>query len=99
MQGETAGYKKKIKDLSSAVASLTRDNYEYKNRQDELSLRIQSLERYSDDVLAVKVQSWLAEHSGEINLSDFAALNGVSEARVEQILNQLVSGGYIETRK
>ncbi|VVB56826.1 Uncharacterised protein [uncultured archaeon] len=99
LQAETGGYKKKIKDLAAAVNSLTKDNYELKNRQDELTLRLQSLERYSDDVLAVKVQSWLAEHSGEINLSDFAAVNGVSEARVEQILNQLVSAGYLETRK
>ncbi|MCL6089124.1 MAG: hypothetical protein M1530_03090 [Candidatus Marsarchaeota archaeon] len=99
LQSETGALKKKAKDFASANAALTKDNYELKNRLDEVTLRLQGLGRYSDDVLAVKIQSWLAEHSGEINLSDFARVHGVSEARVEQVLNQLVSAGYLETRK
>jgi hypothetical protein len=99
LQEEAKSLKKKAHDLNSANAALTKDNFELKNRLDELTLRIQQLERYSDDVLAVKIQSWLAEHSGEINLTEFAKVHGVSEARVEQVLNQLVSAGYLETRK
>ena len=99
LQTDAAAVKKKVKDLADANQNLTKDNYELKNRVDELLMRIQSLERYSDDVLAVKIQQWLTEHNGEINLSEFAKVNGVSEARVEQILNQMVSAGYLETRK
>jgi len=99
LQTDAASVKKKLKELADANANLTKDNYELKNQLDELLMRIQSLERYSDDVLAVKIQQWLGEHSGEINLSEFAKVNGVSEARVEQILNQMVSAGYLETRK
>ena len=95
---EMAAMKKKVKDLSDSSVQLGKDNYDLKGRNDELSLRLQSLERYSDSVLAVKIQSWLAEHSGEINLSEFAKVHGVSEARVEQVLNSMVSEGYLETR-
>lgn len=99
LHADAAAVKKKVKDLSDANQNLTKDNYELKNRVDELLMRIQGLERYSDDVLAVKIQQWLTEHTGEINLSEFAKVHGVSEARVEQILNQMVSAGYLETRK
>ncbi len=98
LQGEMAAMKKKVKDLSDASETLSKDNYDLKARNDELTLRLQSLERYSDSVLAVKIQQWLAEHNGEINLSEFAKVHGVSEARVEQVLNSMVSEGYLETR-
>jgi DNA-binding IscR family transcriptional regulator len=57
------------------------------------------MEKYSDSVLAVKIQDWIEEHNGEINLSEFSSVHGVSEARVEQVLNNLISEGYLESRK
>jgi DNA-binding IscR family transcriptional regulator len=45
-----------------------------------------------------KIQSWLSEHGYEINISDFARINKVSEARVEQVLNKMVREGYVTLR-
>ncbi|MFH1306201.1 MAG: hypothetical protein ABIH83_00905 [Candidatus Micrarchaeota archaeon] len=90
---------KKIKTIENSNRELANDNYSLKNKNQELELRIASLEKYSDSVLAIKIQDWISEHNGEINLSDFARMHNVSEARVEQVLNSLVSEGYIESRK
>lgn len=99
LSSNSAQLNKKVKELSDANAALAKDNYDLKAKMDEMSLRLQSVERYSDSVLAVKIQEWLSEHNGEINLSDFSRVHGVTEARVEQVLNSLVSEGYLETRK
>lgn len=99
LKGSVGEGQKRIRELSDTNSQLAKDNYDLKNRLDELTLRLQQVERYSDAVLSVKIQQWLSEHNGEINLSEFSRVHGVSEARVEQVLNQLVSDGYLETRK
>ena len=65
---------------------------------DELSVRLKGLETLSDTVLSLKIQEWLAEHKGEINISDFSKVYNVPENRVEQMLNKLVTEGYLETK-
>ncbi|MFA5108576.1 MAG: hypothetical protein WC492_03545 [Candidatus Micrarchaeia archaeon] len=99
LSGEYSRIEKKLKTLEESNRDLSGDNYALKNENQELRLKLANLEKYSDSVLAVKIQEWIAEHNGEINLSDFARVHNVSEARVEQVLNSLVSEGYIETRK
>ncbi|MFH1095392.1 MAG: hypothetical protein V1728_04200 [Candidatus Micrarchaeota archaeon] len=98
LKSRVGDLEKKAKSLSDSNAALSKDNYEIKGRNEELQVRIQQVERYSDAVLAVKIQEWLSEHNNEINLSEFGKVHGVSEARVEQVLNQLVSEGYLENR-
>ncbi len=98
LKSRVGDLEKKAKSLSDSNAALSKDNYEIKGRNEELQIRIQQVERYSDAVLAVKIQEWLSEHNNEINLSEFGKVHGVSEARVEQVLNQLVSEGYLENR-
>ncbi len=99
LSSQSAALNKKVKELTDANEALAKDNYDLKGRLDELVLRVQSVERYSDSVLAVKIQEWLSEHNGEINLTEFCSVHAVSEARVEQVLNSLVSEGYLENRK
>jgi len=98
LQGEHERSLRTVKSLESSNKELASDNYSLKNKAQELELRLEGLEKYSDSVLAVKLQTWVSEHNGEINLSDFARVHGVSEARVEQVLNNLVSEGYLESR-
>jgi len=93
-----ASMQKKVKDLSDANSALSKENYELKNKNDELVLRVKELESYSDPVLSLKIQEWLSEHKGEINIADFAKVYNVSETRVEQLLNKLVTEGYLETK-
>ncbi|MGB9703616.1 MAG: hypothetical protein ACP5HJ_01510 [Candidatus Micrarchaeia archaeon] len=62
----------------------------------ELEARIRKLETLSDEVLMLKVQDWLLTHNGTINIGEFSALYKVPEARVEEILNKMISLGYIQ---
>lgn len=87
--------RKKIKRLSEENDALSRQNYELKNKNDELTLRVNALEALSDETLKTKIQEWLIEHNSEINISEFAKIYKVSETRVEEILNTLVTEGFI----
>lgn len=98
MKTEIGALQKKSAELSAANSNLSKENYELKNRNDELVLKIKSLETLSDSVLALKIQDWLSEHKGEINVSDFSKVYNVPESRVEQMLNKMVTEGYLETK-
>jgi uncharacterized protein YfcZ (UPF0381/DUF406 family) len=95
---ELALLQKKAKNLTDANSSLSKENYELKSKNDELTLKLRSLETFSDSVLALKVQEWVSEHSGEINIAEFSKVHNVPEMRVEQILNKLVTDGFLEVR-
>jgi hypothetical protein len=97
-KSEFASMQKKLREASEANSSLSKENFELKSKNDELVLKLRSLETFSDSVLALKIQEWLSEHKGEINISDFSRVYNVSENRVEQMLNKLVTEGYIETK-
>ena len=38
----------------------------------------------------------MAEHNNSINIAEFTKVYKVSDARVEEMLNRLVSEGYLE---
>ncbi|MCX8195325.1 MAG: hypothetical protein N3G22_04450 [Candidatus Micrarchaeota archaeon] len=95
---DVVAMQKKINDLTNANSLLSKENYELKNKNDELVMKIKELQAYSDSVLSLKIQEWLSEHKGEINIADFAKVYNVSEARVEQLLNRLVTEGYLESK-
>jgi regulator of replication initiation timing len=96
MKKEVDDYKKKVERLSEQVQALTSQNYEFKGQNDELRLRVSSLEGLSDEALKAKLQEWVAEHSNSINISEFTKIYKISDARVEEMLNRLVSDGYLE---
>lgn len=96
MKKEVADYKKKVDRLSEQSTALTSSNYELKTQNDDLRLRLQQLEGMSEETLRTKLQEWISEHSGSISIPDFAKNYKVSEGRVEEILNKLVSEGFIE---
>ena len=98
LKTELSTLQKRYAEAKDASASLSKENYELKTRNDEMTLRLKSLETFSDSVLALKVQEWLSEHKGEINISDFSRVYNVPEMRVEQMLNKLVTEGYLETK-
>lgn len=79
------------------VKSLSKENYELKNENDELKVTFEKLHGgISDNVLTTRVQEWIMDHNGSINIVQFARHNKVPEARVEDILNRLVRQGYLE---
>jgi len=97
-KSEFASMQKKLRDANEGNASLSKENFELKNRNDEITIKLRSLETFSDSVLALKIQEWLSEHKGEINISDFSKVYNIPENRVEQMLNKLVTEGYIESK-
>ncbi|MBM3229142.1 hypothetical protein FJZ26_01815 [Candidatus Parvarchaeota archaeon] len=99
LKNEVKLLQKKVSDLAESNMQLARENYDLKLLNDEYKLRLKQLETYSDEVLKVKIQEWLNEHNGEINVSDFARVHGVSENRVELMLNKLVTDGFISLKQ
>jgi len=87
---------KKVDRLNDQNQALTTKTYELKNRNDELHIRVGELEGLSDDALKAKLQEWITEHNGSIAIPEFTRLYKVSDARVEELLNKLVSEGYLE---
>ena len=96
MKKEVDDYKKKMIRLTDQLQALTTKNYELKGQNDEYKLRIEALEGLSDDALRAKLQEWIIEHNGSINLAEFTNVHKVSDARVEELLNRLVSEGFLE---
>ena len=77
---------------------LSRENYNLKRKLEDVTAALNALKKISDKTLAVKIQEWIAEHDGSIDVTEFAKVYGVSEARVEQVLNYLVTNGYLELK-
>jgi FtsZ-binding cell division protein ZapB len=96
LKKEVDDLKKKVDRLSEQNQALTSQNYELKTQNDDYKLRVQNLEGLSDDALKAKLQEWVAEHSGTMNITEFTKVYKVSDARVEELLNKLVSEGYLE---
>ena len=99
MKEEVERLRKMNNELRESNEELSKSNMELKEKINKLLLRIKELETYSDDVLMTKIQQWLMEHGYEINISDFARVYKVSEARVEQVLNKMMREGYITLRR
>ena len=98
LKTDYSALQKKAGELSTGNASLSKENYELKSKNDDLTLKLRGLETFSDPVLSLKIQEWLSEHKGEINIADFSKVYNVPETRVEQMLNKLVTEGYLETK-
>jgi len=97
-KAELASLQKKLRDANEGNSSISKENFELKGRNDDLTLKLRALETFSDSVLALKIQEWLSEHKGEVNIADFSKVYNVPEGRVEQMLNKLVTEGYIESK-
>jgi hypothetical protein len=88
-------YKLKIENLSEQNQLLSSQNYELRSVNDELTLRVKQLESLPEDSLKSKLQQWILEHNGTINVSEFSRIYKVPEMRVEEVLNKLLSEGYL----
>ncbi|MGC8651639.1 MAG: hypothetical protein ACP5UH_00075 [Candidatus Micrarchaeia archaeon] len=82
-------------ELSAANKSLTVQAQQLSAENKELHDRLSALEAYSDESLMVMVENWLEAHDSTIDINEFAQNYKLSPTRVEQILNKMVSQGYI----
>ncbi len=88
---------RRLKRAQQELEELKRQDYEAKTKADELAVRLRQLETMSDDTLKEKLQEWISEHAGEINITEFSKLYKVPESRVEEMLNVLVREGYVQS--
>ena len=97
IKGEVENLRRASRIYKSQVKGLTKENYELKNENDELKIRFEKLHGgISDTVLTSRIQEWIADHRGTINVVEFARHNRVPETRVEDLLNLLVRQGNLE---
>ncbi len=86
-------------ELESSNKELTATSAQLQLENDELRKRIKALETYSDESLMVLVQDWLEAHGNSIDLDEFSKAYKVVQPRVEQILNKMISLGYVEVKE
>lgn len=84
--------------LMSSNKSLTVQASQLSNENDELKARLKSLEAYSDESLMSMIEGWIQAHDNTIDIDEFAKNYKIVAPRVEQMLNKMVSLGYIEFR-
>lgn len=82
-------------ELEASNKSLTVQAQQLSTENKDLSERLKALEAYSDESLMVMVEDWIEAHDSTIDINEFAQNYKISPTRVEQILNRMVSMGYI----
>lgn len=85
-------------ELASSNKNLTVQGMQLSAENKELKQRLGELEAYSDEALMVRVQDWIESHDSTIDIDEFSKSTKVPPPRVEQILNKMVSSGYIELK-
>lgn len=85
-------------ELTASNKNLTVQASQISDENKELSERLKKLETYSDESLMVMVQEWIDSHDSTIDVNEFANTYKLVPTRVEQILNKMVSLGYIELK-
>jgi len=79
------------RNLTLQSAALSEDNKVLKEQ-------VSVLQKYSDESLMTLAEEWITVHNSSIDIVEFAKVYGVSPTRVEQVLDKMVSMGYIEVK-
>ncbi len=90
--------KKLVTDLQTSNRNLTLQTSQLNEENKALTEEIKSLQTYSDEALMAMVQDWIEVHNSSIDIVEFSKAHKVSEPRVEQVLDKMVSMGYIELK-
>lgn len=85
-------------ELEASNKNLTVQALQLDDENKQFRSDLNELQGYSDKSLMVMVQEWLEAHEDSIDINGFAKYYKLSPTRVEQILNRMVSLGYIELK-
>jgi len=85
-------------ELETSNKNLTVQALQLDDENKQLRADLNALQTYSDNSLMVMVQDWLESHDDAIDINDFAKNYKIPSTRVEQILDRMVSLGYIELK-
>jgi hypothetical protein len=98
MFGEYTELKKLSQELGIANRNLTIQTGQLNEENKTLVEQLRSLQTYSDEALMAMVQDWIEVHSSSIDVGEFSKTYKVPEPRIEQILNKMVSLGYLQLK-
>jgi hypothetical protein len=90
--------KKLGKELSTSNRNLAIQTGQLSEENKRLTEQLKSLQSYSDETLMAMVDDWIEVHNSSIDIEEFSKTYKVAEPRVEQILDKMVSMGYIELK-
>ncbi|MDE1854801.1 MAG: hypothetical protein KGH57_00565 [Candidatus Micrarchaeota archaeon] len=90
--------KKLLRELETSNRNLTIQTSQLSEDNKSLTEQLKSLQTYSDESLMAMVQDWIEVHNSSIDVGEFAKTYKVPEPRIEQILDKMVSMGYIELK-
>ncbi len=96
--GEYTELKKLSGELGIANRNLTIQTGQLSEENKSLTEQLRSLQTYSDEALMAMVQDWIEVHSSSIDVGEFSNTYKVPEPRIEQILDKMVSMGYLELK-
>jgi hypothetical protein len=85
-------------ELTASNKNLTAQASQAVSENRELKERLKQLETYSDESLMVMLEDWIDAHNSTIDLIEFAKSYKIPEPRIEQMLNKMVTMGYIELK-
>ncbi len=85
-------------EVSAANRNLTIQSAQLSEENKVLKGQLASLQKYSDESLMALVEDWITVHNSSIDIVEFSKSHGVSPTRVEQILDKMVSLGYLELK-
>ncbi len=85
-------------ELSASNRNLTIQTTQLNDTMKQLRLQLDALQIYSDDAIMVMIQDWIEAHINSIDINEFAKTYKMPPPRVEQVLDKMVSLGYIELK-
>ncbi len=85
-------------ELAAANKGLTVQASQLSEENKDLAARLSALETYSDESLMVMIEDWIESHSDTMDIMEFSKTYRITAPRVEQMLNKMVSMGYLELK-
>lgn len=98
VKNDFAGLSESNRENMKIIEKLNKTMLELEKRNAELGGRVKKLEAVSDKALQEEILEWLKMNKGVMNTTNFSKAKGMSQARVEEGLDMLLKGGYIEKK-
>ena len=98
VQAKHRSLEAKYADILRSSEENARILLECERKRNELSKRVEQLEKLSDEALKETLYDWIKLHGGTINIREFSKLHRIPIPRVEEGLDLLITEEYIKRR-
>jgi hypothetical protein len=86
-------------EVSAANRNMAIQSAQLAEENKAISAQLNALKKYSDEALMALVEDWITTHNGSIDIVEFSKAHDVVPTRVEQVLDKMVSLGYLELKE